>query len=88
MALRLAQDYLDRHGLSGDLYIVYQVYVLGSMKWIISNIKNHLLFEITHDREKDLYYVDTYNKTTNSVWKPCKIHGHDTCYRKEENIYD
>lgn len=48
------------------VYIVWQCYILGNRKYLISNTgSNNMYFEVTYDSTKDVWYLDRYDKKSN-----------------------
>lgn len=53
---------------SFDTYIVWQCYILGNAKWLISTtIPDGMYYEVTYDKSKDAFYLDAYKKFENRM---------------------
>ena len=53
-----------------DVYIVWQCYILGNYKWLISStLPDGEYYEITYCRDTKEFYFDIYSKTKNIVVK-------------------
>lgn len=58
----------DKHvGFTQDnVYVVWACYILGNSKVLISTtLPDGMYYEVTHDVEKDKYYIDAYKKWEN-----------------------
>lgn len=50
-----------------DLFIVWSCYILGNRKFVVGCKTSERYFEVTYNKDKDEWYVDTYNNTYNLV---------------------
>ena len=48
-----------------DLFIVWSCYILGNRKFLVGCKNSDRYFEVTYNKNKDEWYVDTYKKTYN-----------------------
>ncbi len=48
-----------------DLFIVWSCYILGNRKYLVGMKNSNNYFEVTYNKEKDEWYVDTYVKSSN-----------------------
>lgn len=48
-----------------DLFIVWSCYILGNRKFVVGCKSSERYFEVTYNKNKDEWYVDTYVKTYN-----------------------
>jgi hypothetical protein len=49
-----------------DVYIVWQCYILGNRKWLISSsLPDKMYYEVTYDANKRQWYLDSYVKLHN-----------------------
>lgn len=48
-----------------DLFIVWSCYILGNRKFVVGCKNKESYFEVTYNKDKDEWYVDTYKKTYN-----------------------
>ena len=71
-AIRIVKEYVDAHLDKSDdvplygIYVVWQCYILGNAKWLISTTLNDgMYYEVTYNREKREYYLDAYKKFEN-----------------------
>lgn len=71
-AKNLVIDYINRHLDKSDetpyfdVYIVWQCYILGNIKWLISStLPDGMYYEITYNKIKDEFYFDAYKKFEN-----------------------
>lgn len=48
-----------------DLFIVWSCYILGNRKFVVGCKTSERYFEVTYNKDKDEWYVDTYKKTYN-----------------------
>lgn len=45
-----------------DVYIVWQCYILGNAKWLIStSLPDGMYYEVTYNKQKDEFYFDAYD---------------------------
>ena len=53
---------------SGDVYVVWFSYTLGNWKALLSTVlPDGAYYEVIHDREKSVTYVDTYVKIAQNI---------------------
>ena len=53
-----------------DVYIVWQCYILGNAKWLIStSLPDGMYYEVTYNKRKDEFYFDAYKKFDNQSFK-------------------
>ena len=53
-----------------DVYIVWQCYILGNAKWLIStSLPDGMYYEVTYNKQKDEFYFDAYKKFDNQSFK-------------------
>ena len=53
-----------------DVYIVWQCYILGNAKWLIStSLPDGMYYEVTYNNQKDEFYFDAYKKFDNQSFK-------------------
>jgi len=71
-ALDIVLDYVMQHldksdpAVPVDLYIVWQCFILGSQKWLIStSLPDGMYYEVTYNASKREYYLDAYKKFQN-----------------------
>ena len=71
-AIRIVKEYIDAHLDKSDdvplynIYVVWQCYILGNAKWLISTtLRDGMYYEVTYNREKREYYLDAYKKFEN-----------------------
>lgn len=51
-----------------EVYVVWFAYTLGNWKAILSTMRpDDRIYEVTHNKEKDETYIDTYVKTHNNL---------------------
>lgn len=48
-----------------DLFIVWSCYILGNRKFVVGCKTSERYFEVTYNKDKDEWCVDTYKKTYN-----------------------
>lgn len=48
-----------------DLFIVWSCYILGNRKFLVGCKTTERYFEVTYNKNKDEWYIDTYKKTYN-----------------------
>ena len=49
-----------------ETYVVWQCYILGNAKWLISStLSDGMYYEVTYDKEKRCFYLDAYKKFEN-----------------------
>lgn len=70
--IRIVEEYVDAHLDKSDavpsyeIYVVWQCYILGNAKWLISTtLRDGMYYEVTYNREKREYYLDAYKKFEN-----------------------
>lgn len=62
----LNDDYLDL----SEIYVVSFTYILGNWKGFLSTVRpDGRYYEVTHDRAKNQYYVDTYVKIKQKIFR-------------------
>lgn len=53
-----------------DVYIVWQCYILGNVKWLLSTtLLDGMYYEITYNKAKNEFYLDAYKKFENRCIK-------------------
>jgi len=73
-AKKLVREYaeknLDATAPEFDVYIVWQCYILGSMKALLSTtLRDGMYYEVTYSGAKDEIYLDAYRKIDNHAFK-------------------
>ena len=71
--IEIVRDYVIAHlDKSGDespalnIYIVWQCYILGNAKWLISTtLPDGMYYEVTYNKAKNEFYLDAYKKFEN-----------------------
>lgn len=49
-----------------EIYVVWQCYILGNMKWLLSTtITDGMYYEVTYNKSKNEFYLDVYKKFEN-----------------------
>lgn len=68
----LVQNYVSNHldksdeTPNFDIYIVWQCYILGNTKWLLSTtLPDGMYYEVTYNKAKDEFYLDAYKKFEN-----------------------
>ena len=71
-AIDLVRNYIINHLDKSDeipefnVYIVWQCYILGNVKWLISStLLDGMYYEVTYNKLKDEFYLDAYKKFEN-----------------------
>ena len=71
--IQIVRDYVIAHLDKSDesspalnIYVVWQCYILGNAKWLISTtLPDGMYYEVTFNKEKNEYYLDAYKKFEN-----------------------
>ena len=71
--IQIVRDYviahLDKSAESSpalNIYVVWQCYILGNAKWLISTtLPDGMYYEVTFNKAKDEFYLDAYKKFEN-----------------------
>ena len=82
-AKMLVRKYMDT--IIGDIFqqdysifIVWHAYILGNEKWmLVTSLRDNFYFEVTYNRDKDVFYFDVYHKNEHKEYKH-SIEGHLT----------
>ena len=73
----LAEHIYQKLSIKRDQYIIYIVWnckTLQNRKWILStNLPDHKLYELTYNGDKNEYYLDEYDKVSNTVITPIQL---------------
>ena len=71
-ATEIVGEYIEEHldksdgKIDFDVYIVWQCYILGNAKWLISStLPDGMYYEVTWDCENKRVYLDAYKKFEN-----------------------
>ena len=71
-AIDIVRNYIVNHLDKSDeipefnVYIVWQCYILGNIKWLISStLLDGMYYEVTYNKQKDEFYLDAYKKFEN-----------------------
>lgn len=71
-AINIVRNYIINHLDKSDeipefnVYIVWQCYILGNIKWLISStLLDGMYYEVTYNKQKDEFYLDAYKKFEN-----------------------
>lgn len=72
-AIEIVRKYIEKHldksdksAADFDVFIVWQCYILGNAKWLISStLRNGMYYEVTWDCENKRVYLDAYKKWEN-----------------------
>ena len=71
-AMKIVAKYVEEHLDKADampsyeIYVVWQCYILGNAKWLISTtLKDGMYYEVTYNAVKGEYYLDAYKKFEN-----------------------
>ena len=71
-AIDIVRNYIINHLDKSDeisefnVYIVWQCYILGNVKWLISStLLDGMYYEVTYNKQKDEFYLDAYKKFEN-----------------------
>ena len=69
---KIVRDYVNEHldksdgDQSFDVFTVWQCYILGNAKWLISTtLPDGMYYEVTYNKEKNEFYLDAYKKFEN-----------------------
>lgn len=65
---KYAMEHLDKSDStpSFDVYVVWQCYILGNAKWLLSTtLYDGMYYEVTYNKDKDEFYLDAYKKFQN-----------------------
>lgn len=75
-AVKIVIDYVKEHldksdpYMQFDVYIVWQCFILGNAKWLISTtLPDGMYYEVTYNKEKQEFYLDAYKKFENRCIK-------------------
>lgn len=71
-AVEIVRKYIEEHldksdkKTDFDVYIVWQCYILGNAKWLISStLYDGMYYEVTWDSDNKRAYLDAYKKWEN-----------------------
>lgn len=67
-----ALEHLDKSDgvVEFDVYIVWQCYILGNAKWLLSTtLTDGMYYEVTYNKAKNEFYLDAYKKFENRCIK-------------------
>lgn len=72
-AIEIVRKYIEEHldksdksAADFDVFIVWQCYILGNAKWLISStLRDGMYYEVTWDCENKRVYLDAYRKWEN-----------------------
>lgn len=72
-AIEIVRKYIEEHldksdksAADFDMFIVWQCYILGNAKWLISStLRDGMYYEVTWDCENKRVYLDAYRKWEN-----------------------
>ena len=71
-AIEIVRSYIEEHldksdkKTDFDVYIVWQCYILGNAKWLISStLPDGMYYEVTYDADHHHVYLDAYRKWEN-----------------------
>ena len=74
--IEIVRKYVDEHldnsdaKLEYDVYVVWQCYILGNAKWLLSTtLPDGMYYKVTYNKIKDEFYLDAYKKFENVVIK-------------------
>lgn len=65
---KYVEEHLDKSDIKPeyDVYIVWQCYILGNAKWLLSTtLPDGMYYEVTYNKAKDEFYLDAYKKFEN-----------------------
>ena len=65
---KYVEEHLDKSDVKPeyDVYVVWQSYILGNMKWLLSTtLSDGMYYEVTYNKVKDEFYLDAYKKFEN-----------------------
>ena len=70
--IEIVRKYVDEHLYMSDeipeydVYVVWQCYILGNAKWLLSTtLPDGMYYEVTYNKSKDEFYLDAYKKFEN-----------------------
>lgn len=62
-------DRPDVTNLPNDIYVVWECFILGNQKCLIStDVNDGMYFEVTYNKESNKVFVDAYKKKMNSEY--------------------
>lgn len=72
-AIEIVKKYIEEHldksdksAADFDVFIVWQCYILGNAKWLVSStLRDGMYYEVTWDCENKRVYLDAYKKWEN-----------------------
>lgn len=72
-AIEIVRKYIEEHldksdksAADFDVFIVWQCYILGNAKWLISStLRDGMYYEVTWDCENKRVYLDAYRRWEN-----------------------
>lgn len=88
IAKNYVRDYINNHldktdgDIQFDVYVVWQCYILGNRKWLISStLPDKMYYEVTYNNTKKEWYLDAYVKLENVCIEGSYI---DKFFKEEE----
>lgn len=70
--MKIVRDYVIAHLDKSDrtpefdVYVVWQCYILGNAKWLLSTtLTDGMYYEVTYNKAKNEFYLDAYKKFEN-----------------------
>lgn len=88
VARAYVRDYINNHldktdgDVQFDVYVVWQCYILGNRKWLISStLPDKMYYEVTYNNTKKEWYLDAYVKLENVCIEGSYI---DKFFKEEE----
>lgn len=70
--MKIVRDYVLAHLDKSDetpqfdVYVVWQCYILGNAKWLLSTtLTDGMYYEVTFNKAKNEFYLDAYKKFEN-----------------------
>lgn len=70
--MKIVRDYVLAHLDKSDetpqfdVYVVWQCYILGNAKWLLSTtLTDGMYYEVTYNKAKNEFYLDAYKKFEN-----------------------
>ncbi len=88
VARAYVRDYINKHldktdgDVQFDVYVVWQCYILGNRKWLISStLPDKMYYEVTYSNAKKEWYLDAYVKLENVCIEGSYI---DKFFKEEE----